>query len=110
MNKDKIKWLYQKTKNRYHQPWRYSFMSEERYQKELDEEIFHRFPCFRSKLGYRKLKRLYAKCQDFGVKMMDKKSIEAVNPWNEDCVSSWAERKSWKRNSKRKHQYKIHNV
>lgn len=106
MNKDKIKWLYRLDKVRYHSSWRLSFQSEKDYYKRIDEEEYWNFPCIRRKSGFKRLLKQNDICKEFGVKGYPIKDTEYLDPYQDENVKSWSERKSWKRNSKRKHQWK----
>ena len=89
MNKDKIKWLYQITYNSYY-----------------DME-FCNIPCIRRKSNYRQCLRFNDICKEFKVKGISPKKLNELNPYNDDQAMAWNERKNWKRNSKRKHQWKV---
>jgi hypothetical protein len=106
MNTNKIKWLYRLDKVRYHSFWRLSFQSEKDYYERIDEEEYWNFPCIRRKSGFKRLLKQNDVCKEFGVKGYPIKDTEYLDPYQDENVKSWSERKSWKRNSKRKHQWK----
>lgn len=70
------------------------------------EKGFWDFPLIRRKSGYVKLKKFNATCKEFGVKGIPNKDVSKYDPYNDDCAMAYKEVKSWKRNSKRKHQWK----
>lgn len=45
-------------------------------------------------------------CKEFGVKGVPNEDVSKYDPYNDDRARAYAEAKSWKRNSKRKHQWK----
>ena len=104
MNINKIKWLYRKDKNRYHCFYPYWW---EEVDEELDEEDYWNLNYFRRKSGYRNILRINDICKEFGVKGYTSEKTCVLNPWEDYPVQSRKEKKSWKRNSKRKHQWKI---
>lgn len=106
MNKDKIKWLYRKTAKRYHHCHRYPWESITEYISKLDEEVEWNFPYIRKKSNFKKIQQLNCICKEFGVKGYSNEYILKLNPYNDDKAMAWNEKKSWKRNSKRKHQWK----
>lgn len=106
MNKNKIKWLYKKDKNRYYWfCWCY-WKSLEENLEEMDKEIHPNFPCNRHKRGFKKIQQFNDICKEFGVKGYSNEYYRELDPWNDDNAMAWNEKKSWKRNSKRKHQWK----
>ena len=63
--------------------------------------------CFiRHKSHFKLLLKQNEICKEFGVKGISKETVAEYDPWNDDKISSYRDRKSWKRNSKRKHQWK----
>ena len=106
MNKNKIKRIYKKIANRYHQCHFYPWESITNYMDKLDTKVYWNIPYIRHKNGYKKLLQMYEICKEFGVKGISKETIAKYDPWNDDKISSYRDRKSWKRNSKRPHQWK----
>lgn len=106
MNKYKIKWLYKKDKRRYYWFYWSYWKSEEENLKEMDEEDMFNFPCIHHKKGFKQSVIFNDICKEFGVKGYSKEYINELDPWNDDNAMAWNERKSWKRNSKRPHQWK----
>ena len=88
MNKDKIKWLYQTE-----------------YDEFFDMD-FYNIPCIRRKSNYRQSLRLNEICKEFNIKGISSKKVRELDPYMDDQAMAWGERKNWKRNSKRKHQWK----
>lgn len=70
------------------------------------EEYHNLIPYFRGKKNYTLLLRHNATCKEFGVKQIPSETIIEYDAWQDDKVGSYNERKSWKRNSKRPHQWK----
>lgn len=105
MRKDKVKWLYIESPRRLHCTWHCPYTYEEEYDSYLNEEDSWNFPFIRRKNGYKKLQQFNVTCKEFGVKGYSSKKVEELNPYNDDRAMAWNERKSWKRNSKRKHQW-----
>lgn len=71
-----------------------------------EEEDRWDFPFIRRKNGYAKLKKNNVTCKEFGVKSVPNEDVSKYDPYNDDRARAYAEAKSWKRNSKRKHQWK----
>lgn len=69
-------------------------------------EYYNLLPYFRHKKNYAFLLRHNATCKEFGVKPMPLETILQYDAWQDDSVVAYNERKSWKRNSKRPHQWK----
>lgn len=126
MNKDKIKYLYQERyqiKNVY--DWENSYY-QSKYNLSKPEYLLSRqlitknqiiddwryytsrdnMPFYRRKSNYKKLMKFNVTCKEFGIKGISKETLQRYDSWEDDPVSSYGERKSWKRNSKRKHQWK----
>lgn len=99
MNKNKIKWLYKKTARRYH-PYR-CFLWEN-----LDDVSEWNLPWIRKKSGYRNALKINDICREFSLKCYSKERLWGLDNWSDDPAMASRERKSWKRNSKRSHQWK----
>lgn len=106
MNKDKIKWLYNQDKNRYHYTFWGRWKSDEEREKQLEETGFWNFPCIRRKSGFKRLLKHNDTCKEFGIKGCPIEDTDYLDPYQDERAMAWNERKSWKRNSKRKHQWK----
>ena len=77
---------------------------------DLNELDYFNFPCCREKSGYRNLLQIKEKIndyrKDYKLKLYHSNWLWERNPYNDTLAQAWLERKSWKRNSKRKHQWK----
>lgn len=71
-----------------------------------EEEDYWDFPFIHRKNGYTKLKKFNATCKEFGVKGIPNEDVSKYDPYNDDPARAYSEIKCWKRNSKRKHQWK----
>lgn len=79
----------------------------------LDDLDFYNFPAwFRAKRNWKSYLKNYFTCKELekeyqvNFKLRKQKFIETDSWVYETKASAWTERKSWKRNSKRKHQFK----
>lgn len=69
----------------------------------------YNFPCFRKKSHYRKALRQkdivddYKK--DYKIKSISSNYVCELDPYQDDKAMAWNERRSWKRNSKKKKQW-----
>lgn len=111
-NNNKIKWLYKKYAGRYTNPYLSYCKDDEEYYKRLNEEDFFNIPWFKHKRNYKCVKKQYFKCKEYEKEYhinlkVNKKEYVYLDRWIfEDRAVSWDERNSWKRNSKRAHQWK----
>lgn len=110
----KDKYIWKKVSRRYSSWGIYSYIMRMAYESiDLDEEDYFNFhACFRRKRNWKSYLTNYSKSKDaereYGIdlKLRYQKFIE-TNSWVcEECAMAYRERKSWKRNSKRKHQWK----
>ena len=70
---------------------------------------YYNIPTFRSKSGYRNYLRTQATIEDYSdyrLKKYSKESMSLRDDYEDTAVAAYSERKSWKRNSKRRHQWK----
>lgn len=70
---------------------------------------YYNFPCIRSKSHFRlylkeKDKVDYYK-KDYKIKGISFKTVIQLDPYQDDKVGAWNERKSWKRNSRKRKQW-----
>ncbi len=77
----------------------------------VSEELeYFNFPIIRRKSRHRAYLRIQAALTydwgDFKLKNYTNKSVSLRDPYEDTRSSAWGERKSWKRNSVRKKQYK----
>lgn len=110
-NLNKIKWIYKKYSGRYTNPY-IAYCNEEEYYKKLNEEDFYNIHWYQHKKNYNCAKKHYINCKEYEKEYninlkYKKKDYIYLDRWiYEERVSSWYERNSWKRNSKRNHQWK----
>ena len=75
-----------------------------------DELDYFNIPFCRGKSGYRNLLRTRAKLKEYKneykIKFRSMDWIRERDPYEDRFVQVWSERKCWKRNSKRKRQFK----
>ena len=84
-----------------HWSWFYSHISE--------KPDYYNIPIVRSKSRYRCYLRIQAVIKDYNdykLKQYSKTELKLRDDWEDTKVCAWKERESWKRNSKRKHQWK----
>lgn len=90
------KWLYSKYEE-------YSFWS-----KKI--ESYYNLPCFRSPRNHKCIMRLKIYIDElsdeYKIKRIPEQIIRNYDSYEDIHVSAYADRKSWKRNSKRSHQWK----
>ena len=73
---------------------------------------FSNFNCFRSPKGYHSYIRQKQICKEYrkeGYHIEDRYDndfLSSRDPYSDIYISAWYEKECWKRNSKRKHQYK----
>jgi hypothetical protein len=70
---------------------------------------YYNMPVVRSKSGYRNYLRTQATIEDYSdyrLKKYSKESMSLRDDYEDTAVAAYSERKSWKRNSKRRHQWK----
>lgn len=76
----------------------------------LEELDYFNIPFCRRKSGYKNLLRARAKVKeyekDYKIKFRSSKWIKERDPYEDSFAQAWLERKNWKRNSSRKHQWK----
>lgn len=74
-------------------------------------ETYYNLPWLRSPSNHRFTLRLKDLTDDlrkdgYNLKHITKEEIRRLNSWEDIHVSAFSERRSWKRNSKRRHQWK----
>ena len=76
-----------------------------------DELDYFNLPFCRRKSGYRSLLRARARLNEYKneykIKSRSEDWIKERDPYEDKFVQVWSERKSWKRNSSRRHQWKV---
>lgn len=72
-------------------------------------ERWYWFPCIRHPKGFKRLLIIkYVVDSDYKgikIKRISGKKAHMLDPWNDYQVTSWNERKSWKRKTKKRKQY-----
>lgn len=109
----KDKYIWKKVQRRYSSWGVYSFLMRTAFeQTNLDEEDYFNFNAyFRKKRNWKSYLKNYCSAKysekEYGVNLkLNKQKFIETNGWDyEDSASAYHERKSWKRNSKRKRQY-----
>ena len=109
----KDKYIWKKVARR-HSGWSvYSYLMRSAFEQiDLDEEDYYNFNAFfRGKRNWKSYLQNYYSAKysekEYGVnfKLRKQKFIE-TNAWDyEECAKAYHERKSWKRNSKKRHQW-----
>lgn len=92
--------------------WLYKVIKQKLFCNSNKEYELWNFNICRGLCGYKKYTLIALNCknllkQGIKVKQLYKQKVSEYDPWiNEKTASAWKERKNWKRNSKRKHQWK----
>ena len=98
MSKDKYIWKLRKRK------WNIPYFDNP------DELDYFNFPFCRRKSGYRRLLRIQSRLkeyfQEYKIKLYASDKLKERDPYEDRFAQAWLERKSWKRNSSRKHQWR----
>lgn len=105
MNKNKIKWLYQERIGRGYRI--FSIDQADTFAiPSFKPRLRYNLPIFRSKSGILRALKINDICKEFNLKRFSEEEIRGLDSWEDDCVKACHEANSWKRNSKRKHQWK----
>ena len=92
--------------------WLYKITKQKLFWNSNKEYEFWNFNICRRLRGYKKYARLAFDCRKLlkkgiKIKQLPKQNVSLYDSWdNEKLASAWNERRNWKRNSKRKHQWK----